>query len=358
MSDDDPTQAIDAVGADEPAVTVRRIVRIGDPSVEDPDLSTIIDPLLTGGVRPVLKSASADKELDVEVQAGKKTFKIGGDDVLPDATYTVTNSRSPEDVKGPRVHPRMKARRIAVKQAAGRRRIWWVGVLIVVLVVGLAALAVFSSSLFDVEQIRVTGAANSDPAEIAEITDDIKGKAILTADLNSVRERLELLPWVKYAEVTMKFPHTVLIQIAERSPVAAFQSADSRWRVIDIDGRVIDVLAGRPIDYVAIFGPGPDKIAGESAPEYANIAQFVTALPPTLRPLVQYFEVDSQFDVVMAVRLNGVDDTEVELCAANRLDVQQLVALSAFISTQIDPAKPVPGRIIACKPDLITTAAT
>ena len=106
------------------------------------------------------------------------------------------------------------------------------------LLAGLGALAVFSSTLFDIEQIRVTGATNSDPAEIAEITDDLRGQAILTADLGVISDRLELLPWVKYAQVKMRFPHTIDIQIAERTPVAAFQSADGRWRVIDLDGRV------------------------------------------------------------------------------------------------------------------------
>jgi cell division protein FtsQ len=333
----------------------RRTVLIGG---HDELPAGALDPLVgapTGSVMPP-PSPPLDPAASPESAGARPRTIVIGDDELPDATYTATNSRSPEDTKGPRVHPRMKARRIAVRQAAGRRRVWWAAVLVVVVVLGLAALAVFSSSLFDIQHIRVSGVANSDPAEISEITDDVMGKAILTADLHSIKVRLEQLPWVKYAQVKMQFPHTVLVQIAERTPVAAFQSADGRWRVIDLDGRVIDVLAGRPIDYVAIFGPGPDKIAGESAPEYANIAQFVTALPPVLRPLVQEFEVDKDFNVSMTLALRSGDLTQVDLCAADQLDVQQLVSLTAFVQTRLDSTKAPPARITACKPDLITTS--
>ena len=341
--------------SDEQETTERRTVRIGGGDVLP---AAALDPLLGAPIGPEMPAPGTPLEPAAPGDgAGSKLRTVViGDDELPDATYTNTNSRSPDEAKGPRVHPRMRARRIAVKQAAGRRRIWWAAVLVVLLVLGLAALAVFSSSLFDIQHVRVSGVTNSDPAQIREITDDILGKAILTADLHGVKVRLEQLPWVKYAQVKMQFPHTVLVQVAERTPVAAFQSADGRWRVIDIDGRVIDVLAGRPIDYVAIFGPGPDKIAGESAPEYANIAQFVTALPPVLRPLVQAFEVDRDFNVSMTLALRSGDLTQVDLCAAEQLDVQQLVSLTAFVQTRLDSTKAPPARITACKPDLITTS--
>lgn len=328
-----------------------------------------IDPLLgaalpTGAGVPVEGRVESPVSAPVATPSGPPTttIVIGGDDDLPDATYAVEPSRSIDDPdpRRPRVDPRMKARRLAVRRAAGRRRLWWVVAAGVLVVLGLAALAVFSSSLFDVENIEVSGAVNSDPEQIAEITDDLLGQAILTADLDSIETRIETLPWVKYAQVTMDFPHTVRVQVAERTPVAAFQSADNRWRIVDLDGRVIDVLAGRPIDYVAIFGPGPDKIAGETAVEFSTIAQFVTALPPVLRPLVQSFTMDDELSVTMVLDLStaaGGDETLVDLCAAEDLDVQQLVALMAFIETKIDRNRP-PERITACRPDLVTTSST
>jgi hypothetical protein len=358
---------------------VRRTVVIGDGSPGAvPGSGGPIDPLLAAppgapndAPAPVDRSVDrgADGDTDGDTEARHvTTIVIDAEDDLPAAIYTVSEARSPDDPAptGPRVDPRMKARRIAVSQARGRRRLWWlVGVAVVVLL-GLVALGVFSSSLFDIENVRVVGAANSDPQQIAEITDDLRGKPILTADLDAVERRLEALPWVARAEVRMDFPHTVVVHIAERTPVAAFQSADGRWRVIDIDGRVIDVLAGRPVDYPAIFGPGPDAIAGETVAAYAPVAQFITAIPPLLRPRVQHFEVDEEGSVTMILDLDlGAPVggparrlTQVDLCAAADLDVQQLVALTAFVETKIDRTKAPPQQIRACEQDQVTTSGT
>lgn len=281
---------------------------------------------------------------------------IADDDGLPDASYTVTDARSPDDPGGPRVHPRLRARRIAVRQRAGRRRIYWSAVAGGFLALGIVAVGIFSTPLFAVNHIKLAGIVYTDQEQIAEITKSIRGKPILTADLNSVRDRLEELPWVKYATVNMDFPHTVVIQIAERTPVAAYLGEDNRWRVIDVEGRVIDVLAGRPVDYVAIYGAGPMLESGATSVELARVAQLVTAMPPQLQPIVKHFEVDQQFNVSLTLRINKRGDTQVDLCSAENLDVRQIVALTAFLNTKVNLKAVPPGRITACKPDLVTTS--
>ena len=63
---------------------------------------------------------------------------------------------------------------------------------------------------------------------------------------------LEAIPWVADARVTTQFPHGATIELRERSPVATYQGPDGRFRVIDIDGRVLDVLDAQPVDYLPI----------------------------------------------------------------------------------------------------------
>jgi cell division protein FtsQ len=281
---------------------------------------------------------------------------IADDDGLPDASYTVTDARSPDDPGGPRVHPRLRSRRIAVRQRAGRRRVYWSAIAGGFLLIGLVAVGIFSTPLFAVNHIKLTGIVYTNQEQIAEITKSIRGKPILTADLNAVRDRLEELPWVKYATVNMDFPHTVVIQIAERTPVATYLGEDNQWRVIDVEGRVIDVLAGRPVDYVAIYGAGPMLGSGATSVELARVAQLVTAMPPQLQPIVKHFEVDQQFNVSLTLRINKRGDTQVDLCSAENLDVRQIVALTAFLNTKVNPKAVPPGRITACKPDLVTTS--
>ena len=358
----------------------RRTIVIGEPAIDAaPGSGPTFDPLLiplpddtqsTGGrsteaMQPGAAGTSATTLVDVPMPvdpnattaAAPRVVVIGeGDDELPDASYTSQSSRSPDDARGPRVHPRLKARRLAVRQQAGRRRVMWSVVLgSLVLLLILTAL-VLSTPLFAISKIKVSGVVYTDQEQVNEITASIRNKPILTADLDVVERRLAALPWVKYATAQMHFPHTVVIQIAERTPVAAFLGEDNQWRPIDIDGRVIDVLEGRPVDYMAIYGAGPSLKAGESAPEYGRVAQLVTALPPALRAVVKVFEVDQQFNVSMTLAINKRGDTLVDLCAAKNLDVLQIVALTAFINTKVDPKQAPPGRITACKPDLITTS--
>ncbi|MEI7991203.1 MAG: FtsQ-type POTRA domain-containing protein [Actinomycetota bacterium] len=351
----------------------RRTIVIGEPSLDlAPGSGPIFDPLLIplpGDTRPdanrttaamVLPGADTTVTLadPPSVGGGLRTVVIGGsdEDDLPDPSYTAQSSRSPDDPRGPRVHPRLKARRLAVRQQAGRRRILWSAVAGVFVLISLATIAVLATPLFAISNIKVSGLVYSDQESVSGITASIRNKPILTADLNSVKRRLLALPWVKYATVQMQFPHTVTIQIAERTPVAAFLGEDNLWRPIDPEGRVIDVLEGRPVDYMPIYGLGPALKAGESSAEYARVAQLITALPPALRAIVKVFEVDQQYNVSMTIRISKRGDTLVDLCAARDLDVLQVVSLTAFLNTKVNPKQAPPGRITACRADLITTS--
>lgn len=374
MSDERPTQP------------QRRTVVIGEAAVDAaPGTGATIDPLVvpipedsrshTRGTTKAMRrpggtgsSTSATTLLDTPIPdsdatipdgtSGTRVVVIGGDDDLPDASYTAQPSRSPDDVRGPRVHPRMKARRLAVRRDAGRRRLYVTAVLGAIVLIGIAAVGVLSTPLFAISTVRVNGLVYTDQEALSAITKSLRGKPILTADLNAVRDRVEALPWVKYATVAMDFPHTVVVQIAERTPMAAYLGDDNQWRVIDVEGRVIDVLEGQPVDYTAIIGAGPALKPGETATEYAKVAQLVSAIPPTLAPMVKVFEVDQQYNVSMTLAINDKGDTQVDLCAATDLDVLQIVSLTAFINTKVNPDSTPPGRIAACKADLITTSAS
>jgi hypothetical protein len=75
--------------------------------------------------------------------------------------------------------PRVRARRIAVRRAKGRKRLIWVAIAAAILVVLVGAIAVLASSLFDVRSVDVQGAVYTDPAQLSEIVDGLKGDAIL-----------------------------------------------------------------------------------------------------------------------------------------------------------------------------------
>jgi cell division protein FtsQ len=226
-------------------------------------------------------------------ESGSGRIVIEDDSIAHDASRLSTGTSAGVD-------PRMRARRIAVRRAESRKRLRWAAVVGVVLVIVVGSLTVLGSGLFAIDTVDVEGAVYTDQAVIDEVVADLLGEPILTADLTGAEERLVALPWVRAARVTMDFPDRVLIEVAERRALAFYRGADSLYRVIDIEGQVLDVIDGKPVDYVEITGVGPDLGAGSDAGgTFRGAAQLSNALPPTLRPRVQSLGVTDGGEITM-----------------------------------------------------------
>lgn len=287
-------------------------------------------------------------------RTGRPTIVIGGDDSLPDAIYLdegdASSSRNPTDRSGraPEIaadgsgargtivigdeleasgafdavevpsrsmDPRVRARRIAVKRAQGRKRLLWVGAIAGVVVVIVAVLAVFSSSLFAVERVDVQGAPYTQARysdRMQAVVDRMMGEPVLLVDTAAAEAELESLPWIERAFVTTDFPNRVLIDVRERQPLATFVGSDSRYRVTDRDGYVLDVLDGRPSNYMLVDGIGPDLEAGSSAgAQYSAAAQLVGALPAEIRAITMAATLDpTTGDLGLVVQNIPVADPE------------------------------------------------
>jgi cell division protein FtsQ len=306
----------------------------------------------------------------------RTTIVIGGDDELPDAVYL--DAEGEERLRSVHGHvddsderstivigdeldasgvfdaitvapsssmdPRVRARRIAVRRAAGRRRLLWV-VLAIVVVTAIAGLvAVFASSLFAVRSVAVEGNTYTDATLLDRVVDELKGTPVLLVDTHKLELELETDPWVERAEVTTHFPHGARIDIRERRALATFAGSDGRYRVIDIDGRVLSVIDGRPVAYMLLTGAAPDVDPGGSAgPPYADAAKLVSALPAELRSITTSVGVDAATGNLtielrradgraVAVRIGTADQLESKLARVVqqvRQGIDDLVAIDA-----------------------------
>ena len=190
--------------------------------------------------------------------------------------------------------PRVRARRIAVRRAKGRKRLIWVAIAAAILLVLVGAVAILASSLFDVRTVDVQGAVYTDPQQLSSIVDKVRGEAILLVDTRQIERELEGIAWVESARVSTEFPHRVFIDIRERKPIATFAGSDGKFRVIDRDGRVLDVVDGVPIDYMLVTGANPDVDRGQFAGRpFASAAQLTIALPGEIRALTRSIGVDA-----------------------------------------------------------------
>jgi len=207
-------------------------------------------------------------------------------------------------VKGDR---RFRLRRIAVRRAEGRRRLRLVGwVLLPVAIVG-SVLAVLASPLFGVRNVVIEGARYTAQSTLESADDLVRGKSVFSLDLGAVEEVLKADPWVRDAQAKRRFPSTVVVDIAERKPVAWYLGTDNQARVIDIDGRVITVLNGQPTAYTQITGVGPDLPRGAQAEGvYTAAAQVAASLPPEVAPLMLNMGVAGGTDLLMTLRTGTV----------------------------------------------------
>ncbi len=207
---------------------------------------------------------------------------------------------------GTRIDPRLRARRIAVKRQAGRRRLRWsfVAGAVVVVVAGLFGLSY--TPLFDVARVDVDGAVELDPTLVQSVVDGAKGSSIVWLDLASIRARLLADPWVRKVRVSRDWPHTIRIEVVERRPVASFAGPDGQVRVVDGDGRVLAVLGGLPVDYPFMAVNAPNLDAGTDVPP-AVLAGIAVAkvLPDELRSHIKQLDVSDTGEVKIELLPSG-----------------------------------------------------
>jgi hypothetical protein len=170
----------------------------------------------------------------------------------------------------------------------------------VVIILGI--LTVLGSSWFAIDDVDVTGAVYTDENRLELVVEDLLGTPALLADTEQAELDLELIPWVADARVRVDFPNAATIEIRERTPVATMVGVDGRFRVLDDEGRVLDVIEGQPVAFVLLGGPSTlDLAAGEFAPVgQASAASLVTKLTPSVRPHVLSIDVtDDGADLVL-----------------------------------------------------------
>lgn len=222
--------------------------------------------------------------------SGKKRVVISDDD------------SGPVPAAAPAGASRFRQRRIAIRRAAGRRRLRWFSLVGIAVAAVLVILLLLTSPILSIRNVEVEGNVYADPTMLGEVISDLKGEPILTADLHAAEVRLESIPWVREASLSTHLPSRVLIQIVERRPIAFYRAVDGFNRVIDRDGRVLDVIEGDPVDYFPIRGTGPNLSAGDTVGQpFLGAAQLINALPADLLARLIAMSVSADGDVSMSL---------------------------------------------------------
>ena len=164
-------------------------------------------------------------------------------------------------------------------------------------------LIVLASPIIAVRQVDIEGSKYMNNDLLVSVEQSLLGKALLTVDTREASRRLEEDPWVETVRIRQFFPSRLLIEIAERVPVAWFIGVDNRARIVDAQGRVLAVEDGQPTEYLQITGVGPNLSPGNSAGAlYKAAAQLATGLPDELAKIVLNVGTGGPNQLVMTLR--------------------------------------------------------
>lgn len=206
------------------------------------------------------------------------------------ATRTRSRSRA--------AHPRVQARRAAVARERGRWRTRAVVILTGLFTLGGLGWLAVHSSLLDLERVDVRGSRRADAGEVREAVSVRLGEPLLLVDRGSVASRVEALPWVARAEVEWSLPGTLVVEIAERTPVGWVSISDEPAEgsddgdaagvaLVDETGRVLDVRGRPPARLVQLDHRGAVPEPGGRLEHAESLLAIASTVPEGLRDRVR-----------------------------------------------------------------------
>lgn len=173
----------------------------------------------------------------------------------------------------PKMPRRPSSRRRFARRAWSRRwatlRRVAVAVVLLALVAG-AGWLVFVSSVLAVRDVAVTGTRTVAEQRISAAAEVPVGRPLARVDTGRIRERVEDVPVVASADVSRSWPHTVAIEITERTPVAAVGEGDGH-RLIDADGVMYRRVEKPPAGLPSLAMDGNPRAAQEAAAVVAGL---------------------------------------------------------------------------------------
>jgi cell division protein FtsQ len=242
------------------------------------------------------------------------------------------------------IHPRIRARRVAVARDVGRRRLRrLVLALAVTTVVGLAT-AVVLSPILDVDQVVVVG-AGARAADVRAAAGVERGSPLLLVATGAVEERVEALAWVGHAEVRRELPGALRIDVRRRPPVAVVVRPDGAVALIDATGSVTGVTRQWPGGFPVLVTSRPSPEPGQRV-RPAAAARVAGALGPLAGSVARVSVEGGRATLLLTdgieVRLGGLERLREKSRAAHAVLGARSVAPVAYVDVRV-PAAPVTG---------------
>lgn len=161
--------------------------------------------------------------------------------------------------QGTTIDPRFYARRRAVRRRLSLRRRVLLGALGAVVVLAALAWPLSHTSLLSAKVVTVTGAAHTGDAAVLSASGLAGHPPMVDVDAGQAVRRIEALPWVATATVSLDWPDGVRVRVRERTAVAVVADG-AGWGELDRTGRVLATAPTPPAGLPhLVSGPKPGQ---------------------------------------------------------------------------------------------------
>lgn len=230
----------------------------------------------------------------------------------------------------------------------------YVAVLMILLSLGLVLF--LRSSAFSIQQVKVQGLKTIPESEILKLANGVQGQNLILFDQDALSHKILLHPLVRSVQFQRKLPHTLVIQVTERSP-AALVVVPKGVVEVDEQGTFLRRLESWPkTDYPVVTGITLADTAGPGQklndPSLTAVLNLLGQAPAALIAQTGEVHVNAIQQITMfltsgvEVRLGQADNWKDKLNALLQLindngykSIQQGVRYIDFTA-----AKPVIGR--------------
>ncbi|TQL48147.1 cell division protein FtsQ [Homoserinimonas aerilata] len=194
-------------------------------------------------------------------------------------------------------HERRRFEKLEVRRFTRRsrhRRLAWLSALVVTaLLGGLIAVAVYSP-LLALEEIEITGTSRISPDEVHAAVDGQLGTPLALLDYGALTDELSAFPLIRSYVTEAVPPHTLIIHIAERQPMASLMTA-SGYSLVDPAGVEIELSETRPAGVPLLELADPDA----KGAAFESVVSVLLALPEPLLARVDRVTASTMDDVTL-----------------------------------------------------------
>ena len=227
------------------------------------------------------------------------------------------------------------------RRSRSRRRIWISASLVVAVLAGVLAVAIYSP-LLALRTVTVDGTARVDAAAVVTAIDSQLGTPLALIDYDDITDELKQFPLIRSYVTELVPPDTLLIHIVERAPVAAIVNG-AEFELLDPAGIVVQSSPTRP-DGVPVISIGDQ---GTDSPAFSSVVEVLLALPPELLAQVDTISATTKDNVTFALR--GVGQSVV--WGSSESSAYKARVLAAMVANQDAAAKveydvSAPGSVV------------